>query len=87
MAALNRLPKLVENSSDLTAVGAAFQLVNAKLYLKFNPVKLTKRTVNRVAGGVITFGNAAAPIPLYQGPTGRSEPKNPRQWLPKVRKG
>jgi hypothetical protein len=71
MSVLKRLPQLVSKTNDLAAVGTAIRMVNANLYLRFTAQKLTKRTVNKVAGGLLTFGNTPPPIPLYAGPTGR----------------
>lgn len=71
MNALTLLPELVAQDTDLTAVTKAFELVNARLFVKFEPVKLTKRTVNRVRYGKLVFGAEEPPFPLYGGPTGR----------------
>ena len=70
-AAIDRLPDLVDDQADLTALGEAFRTVNAQLFLKFQPVQAKKRTLNVLAGGVVTFGATPPPIPLYEGPTGR----------------
>lgn len=50
-----------------------FQLANARLFLRFRSEQLKKRRVNRVAGGVLTFGDAPPPIKVYQGPTARTK--------------
>lgn len=71
LAVLNRLPELLSQQENMAAVTAAFHLVNARMYLGFTKQKKTKRTVNKVSRGLLTFGNTPPPIPLYTGPTGR----------------
>lgn len=71
LAVINRLSDLLSETDNMAAVSAAIKLVNAKLFLGFKTKQLTKRTVNKVARGLITFGNASPPIPLYAGPPGR----------------
>jgi hypothetical protein len=71
LAAIDRLPDLVVDQADLTAVGEAFRTVNAQLFLAFRPVQTKKRTLNLLAGGVVTFGATPPPVLLYEGPTGR----------------
>lgn len=71
LTAFDRLPELVNDGGDLVAVTAAFNVVNARVFLGFEPVRLAKRTVNRVHCGKITFGSEAPPVEVYQGPTGR----------------
>ncbi len=58
----------------------AFGLANAKLFLRFQPVRKKRRTVIRIAGGVVTLGAAPPPVTLYDGPTSRKKVKkgNPR---------
>src|SRR5262249_29526542 len=57
--------------------GELFRQVNVRLFLRFEEVRLKKRKVNRVAGGVVTFGSAPPPIRPYEGPTGRRMIKGP----------
>ncbi len=71
LAVLGRLPQLVENPKNLAALGAAFRLVNLRMFVGFEPVQVKKRVLNRVSRGVVTFGSAPPPIPLYDGPVGR----------------
>ncbi|MFH1266504.1 MAG: recombinase family protein [Planctomycetota bacterium] len=59
------------DSDRLDLAGQAFRLTNAQLFLRFQPVKVKKRVLNKVAGGVVTFGAAAPPVEIYRGPTGR----------------
>lgn len=71
MAVLERLTELAADDSKLASIGEAFRIVNVRLFLAFKPVQLTKRVVNRLANGIVTFGSAPAPIDLYQGRTSR----------------
>lgn len=56
------MSELVNKTDDFSAVTDGFNLVNARIFLAFKPVQLTKRTVNRVRGGKITFGNEPPPV-------------------------
>lgn len=71
LAALGRLTDLAGDDSDYAAIGELFRQVNVRLFLRFDEVQQKKRTVTKVAGGVLTFGSAAPPIQPYEGPTGR----------------
>ena len=71
LAVLKRLPELLSQRDNMASVTAAFNLVNARMYLGFTKKQKTKRTVNKVSRGLVTFGNTPPPIPLYTGPTGR----------------
>jgi hypothetical protein len=80
VAALGVLDRLEEQASvcqDLGSVGQLFGQLQARLFLRFVEVRGKKRTVNRVAGGVVTFGETAAPVALYEGPTGRRHVQGP----------
>lgn len=76
IAVLERLPQLAADDRNLASIKEAFRLVDAKLFLQFKPVPLKKRTVNKVAHGVLTFGAEPPPIDLYKGPTARRYIKN-----------
>ncbi len=71
LAVLDRLAPLADEPTNLAAIGALFARLNARMFFRFAPVTWGKRTVNRVSGGVVTFGATAPPIALYEGPTGR----------------
>jgi hypothetical protein len=58
LAVLDSLPKLIADSENLAAIGAAFRLINVRVFLCFLPVQKKKRILNKVAGGVVTFGSA-----------------------------
>jgi hypothetical protein len=71
LAAFDRVAELAEEPGNLGAVGELFDRLNARLFLRFGVSRWGKREVNRVSGGVVTFGSAAPPVTLYEGPTGR----------------
>lgn len=64
-----RLVELAKDQSDFAAAREVFDLANARLFLRFRPIRLKKRTLNKLETGVVTFGDAAPPIALYEGPT------------------
>lgn len=71
LSVVARLPDMVADDSPLAMIGDAFRIADVKLFIAFSPMKLKQRTVNKVSHGVVNFGAAQAPIPLYRGPTGR----------------
>ncbi|WP_207397512.1 recombinase family protein [Bremerella alba] len=56
-----------------------FDLTNVRLFVQFQEVQQGKRTVNQLAGGVVTFGAAEPPIEIYSGPTNRKFVKGRRK--------
>ncbi|HEX6986638.1 MAG TPA: hypothetical protein VF170_14755 [Planctomycetaceae bacterium] len=72
LAQLARIEELASDEANLAVAAAAFDAVNARVYFRFPAQAWGKRTVNRVAGGVIRFGDAPPPVPTYPGPTIRS---------------
>lgn len=72
MAVLDRLTEVVGTDADWLAAGTAFAAADAKLYLRFTEVAKGRQTFNVPAGGVVTFGSAPPPAPLYTGPTDRA---------------
>jgi hypothetical protein len=74
-AALGALDRVSESlgagTAGWSAVGGAFARTNAKLYLRFAEVVKGRKMFNVPAGGVVTFGSASPPGPLYTGPTDR----------------
>ena len=68
---IRNLTKLATEASGLQAAGELFRLVDAKLYLAFEPVAVKKRVVNKIKSGVVTFGDSPSPIDVYTGPTSR----------------
>jgi hypothetical protein len=71
LSKFDRLADLAADPSNLEAIGDLFRQVNARLFLRFAVFQPKKRKLNKVAGGVLTFGTSPAPISLYMGPTGR----------------
>jgi hypothetical protein len=76
MEVVRRLPELVGDGNDLKSAKEIFELLNARLFLRFEKVQVKKRKLNKLNGGVVTFGNAPAPINIYQGPTARTKVKD-----------
>lgn len=66
---VDNLTKLAEQPEDFSKAKEIFDLTNLRMFFRFEPKKLTKRTVNKLVGGVVVFGDADAPVKLYQGPT------------------
>ena len=73
VALLRTLPDLAKSTENLPAVRRLIEMVDARLYLGFEKRARGKRTLNKVARGVLTFGAATPPIAVYQGPTARNK--------------
>ncbi len=71
---IRRLPEL-SNAPNLPRLRELFDLINARLFLRFERVKATKRVLNKVAGGMVTFGRTHPPLKLYEAPTARKRLK------------
>jgi DNA invertase Pin-like site-specific DNA recombinase len=71
MAGLDRMAELAADSTNLESVGELFTRLNARLFLHFEEIQSKKRKVNKVSGGMVTFGASPPPVALYEGPTGR----------------
>ena len=69
MHLVDNLTELAGQSEDFSKAGELFNITNFRLFVRFEPIKLTKRTVNKLVGGVALFGEAADPVKLYDGPT------------------
>jgi hypothetical protein len=69
MAGLGRLADLAESPDASSATQELFAAATVKLYVGFEKVERGSRTVNVLAGGVLTLGAADPPVPLYNGPT------------------
>lgn len=76
VAVLDRLPELASDAANLGAIGEAFRIVNLRMFLRFNATQSGKRVLQKLTCGSLTFGNAAAPIALYEGPTARKRIKS-----------
>src|SRR5262249_39298916 len=68
-----RLSDFTAPRENLPAVGELFRQINARLFFRFKKEVAKKRTLNRVASGVVTFGSAPPPIVIYEGPTARKK--------------
>jgi hypothetical protein len=73
LAQLDGLGELADDPENLEAIGELFRGLGTRLFLRFHEVPWGKRKVNRVSGGVVTFGDAPPPITLYAGRTSRPE--------------
>jgi len=71
MGTINRLTELVAEPNGFEAAREIFDLTNVRLFLKFRPVQVKKRVLNKLIGGVVTFGSAPPPVSRYEGPTSR----------------
>jgi Resolvase, N terminal domain len=71
MNGLTRLADLASVRQDLASIGQLFRQINARIFFRFTESRWKKRIVNKLAGGVVTFGETPAPVSLYEGPTGR----------------
>jgi hypothetical protein len=72
--ALDLIPKLRElaaDASNLAALGQLFGIINVQVFLRFHAVQKKRRIENKLAGGVVVWGNASSPIKKYAGPTSR----------------
>src|SRR5262249_13269035 len=58
-------------------VGELFRAVNVKLFARFRAVPVKRRMLNKLVGGVVTFGMSAPPVPIYSGPTARQKLTSP----------
>jgi hypothetical protein len=73
LAVLDRLAELADDpGADSAAVGRLVSQIDAKLYLRFREVEQGSRKVNVPAGGVLSFGSAPPPAPMYNGLTDRA---------------
>jgi hypothetical protein len=71
LADFDRLVELAADDTNLGLIGELFRKTNVALFLSFEEVQPNKRKINKVAGGVVTFGTSPPPVALYEGPTGR----------------
>ncbi|HEV8068326.1 MAG TPA: recombinase family protein [Planctomycetaceae bacterium] len=71
-----RLVEIGRDAQNLALAREAIDLANANLFLRFQPIRAIKRTMNKIAGGVVTLGTAPPPVALYDGPTSRDKIKN-----------
>lgn len=72
LAGLGRLAELAADSCGAEGASALVRQVDAKLYLGFGVREVGRRRHSVPSHGVLTFGPAPAPCPLYTGPTDRA---------------
>ena len=72
---LECMAELAAGNHDLGGVARLFQQLNARLFLRFTEGRWKKRIVNKIAGGVVTFGVTPPPVALYEGRTDRRSVK------------
>ena len=72
LLAAERIAALAQESNgDFSRARTLFEMLNVRAFLQFQPVQEGKRTLNRLSGGVVTWGDAPLPIEPYCGPTNR----------------
>jgi hypothetical protein len=77
MNGLTHLADLASGRQDLESIGNLFRRINARIFFGFAEMRWKKRVVNKLAGGVVTFGETPPPVKLSDGPTGRRYVKSP----------
>ncbi len=75
ISGLEKLLNLASSEPKLKLASEAIQVANAKLFLKFQQTPVGKRTLNRISGGIATFGDGEPPIEVFKGPTARDQVK------------
>lgn len=91
IAQIDRLAELADDASNQPHVVELFRRLDVKMYLKFGHIHKEKYVQSRIAGGVLTFGAAEPPIPVYSGPTsrtavGKSAPESVEEGFPRHEK-
>src|SRR5262249_47903229 len=76
---LKRLRELAGKLHNYAVAKELFTGVNAQMFLRFERKAEKKRKLNKIVGGVVTFGAAPPPLPIYSGPTGRQKIKGPAE--------
>lgn len=79
MMAAERFVDRLQNQERAETACELIQMVDVRLYLRFREVQSGKRTLNKVAGGILTFGETPAPIKVYSGPTEKTKKLNSRE--------
>ncbi len=60
-----------DDADDSAMAREVIEATNAQMFARFRKERCGKRELNRIVGGVITFGTAPPPIIKYTGPTDR----------------
>ncbi len=66
---MRRLPELEAAAKYFLQLRQLFELVNLRMFVRLEKVKQKKRTLNKVAVGVVTFGSTEPPVTIYEGTT------------------
>ncbi len=77
LALLRRLTEWAARAEDYVAVGDLFRQVNLRLFARFQAMPVKKRVLNKLVGGVVTFGSSRPPVEIYSGPTARQKLTSP----------
>ncbi|MBI1247517.1 hypothetical protein GC197_06670 [bacterium] len=78
---VRKLTKLADGPKSLKLVRQLFDLIDVKLFLKFQKVQPKKRVINRLASGVLTFGSTPPPVEIYRGATAREKVRAPKETI------
>jgi len=73
LAAVHNLSELAGKADSLELARQIFQLTNLRMFMRFRPTRPKKRVINKLVGGVVTFGDAASPVEIYEGATAHKE--------------
>ncbi|QGJ68666.1 Hypothetical protein PBC10988_3270 [Planctomycetales bacterium 10988] len=82
---IEKLTGLAHKVESFPEAKLLFDLVNARLFLKFEARQVERRVLNKIVGGKVTFGDTPPPIKLYEGATTRRKVKgttNPVKEMP-----
>ena len=71
LAGLDRFDDLAKSADAQQAIAELFGRLNARMFVQFRELPRGRQKVNELVGGVLTFGSAPPPVPLYEGPTDR----------------
>jgi hypothetical protein len=72
---LERLPQYSGGAGDYSLMREAFEFANLRLFLRFEAAQWGKRIIQKLIGGIVTFGDTPPPLRVYEGKTGRSDVK------------
>lgn len=66
-----RLRTLADAAQDYATARELFDLVDARVFVRFRAASWGKRTVFSIGGGYLNFGETPPPVQVYEGRTGR----------------
>lgn len=73
---LENLNELASSPDHRAAIDELISSLDVRVYCRFIEIKRGKQVLNKLIGGMITFGSRPAPVKTYEGPTGRGIIKN-----------